>query len=294
LKVENNLLLHPATKKHLLAFISSPSNSLLISGQPGAGKKTIANTLSARLLDVDIGRLPNHPYFFTLRRPENKSEIPIDDIRALIKKTNLRVSSANPINRVALIEDSEYLSTEAQNALLKLLEEPPLGTVLILTAASEDKLLATIVSRVQRLYVLPPSLSSSLEFFSAYPKSEVQSSWRLAKGGAGLQSALLAESTEHPLKQAVEDAKTFIKLDKYQRLLMAQQLAKDRQKTLVFLEALSRILSALQSDAADKHRTRISREILAARQAIERQHNYAAANVNSRLSSLAMALDISL
>jgi ABC-type uncharacterized transport system fused permease/ATPase subunit len=92
LKVENNLLLHPATKKHLTAFISSPSNSLLISGQPGAGKKTIAKILGARLLDVDIGRLPNHPYFFTLRRPENKSEIPIDDIRALIKKTNLRVS----------------------------------------------------------------------------------------------------------------------------------------------------------------------------------------------------------
>jgi len=61
---------------------------------------------------------------------------------------------------VFIIGDAEYLSTEAANSLLKILEEPPPRVVWLLLAAEEQRLLPTIVSRCQRLELrpVPPEL----------------------------------------------------------------------------------------------------------------------------------------
>lgn len=83
----------------------------------------------------------------------SKTEIGIDDIRGL-----QRLASLPPYEgkcKVFIIDDAEHLSTEAANALLKVLEEPPQRVVWILLAAEEEHLLPTIISRCQRLALKP-------------------------------------------------------------------------------------------------------------------------------------------
>lgn len=84
---------------------------------------------------------------------DSRTEIGIDDIRGL-----QRLASLPPYEgkyKVFIIDDAEYLSTEAANSLLKILEEPPPGVVWLLLAAEEERLLPTVVSRCQRLDVKP-------------------------------------------------------------------------------------------------------------------------------------------
>ncbi|MEI9914152.1 MAG: hypothetical protein WDN66_04200 [Candidatus Saccharibacteria bacterium] len=56
--------------------------------------------------------------------------ISIDEVRAINDFLMLKVPVKRTINRIVIIEKAERLTLEAQNALLKNLEEPPLGTVL--------------------------------------------------------------------------------------------------------------------------------------------------------------------
>jgi DNA polymerase-3 subunit delta' len=84
---------------------------------------------------------------------DSKTEIGIDDIRGLQRLANLPPYEGKC--KVFIIDDAEYLSTEAANSLLKILEEPPPRVVWLLLAAEEVHLLPTIISRCQRLELKP-------------------------------------------------------------------------------------------------------------------------------------------
>jgi len=297
-QVIENLLIHPNTSGQLEAFYNHPANALLITGRPGSGKAAIAHHLTARLLDVTPDKLLSHPQFMLIEKPVDKSEIPIDSIRQLISKTSLRVptrqAGEGSINRVALLEDAGLMSTEAQNALLKLLEEPPAGTLLILTADSTDSLLPTIVSRVQTIRIIPPSLEQSVEYFKEHHQPAVASAWELSQGGPGLLSALLSQQDSHPLKAGVADAKTFLGMPPYQRIITLQELSKDKARFSGFLEALARVLSALHAQSIRSNRQKNAADLLTARQAVEEALTQNKLNANQRLTYLALVLNIPL
>jgi DNA polymerase-3 subunit delta' len=86
---------------------------------------------------------------------DSKTEIGIDDIRGLQRLANLPPYEGKC--KVFIIDDAEYLSTEAANSLLKILEEPPPRVVWLLLAAEEEHLLPTVISRCQRLELKPVS-----------------------------------------------------------------------------------------------------------------------------------------
>ncbi|MDO8461056.1 MAG: hypothetical protein Q7S38_01295 [bacterium] len=86
------------------------------------------------------------PFDINILEPkESKDKIGIEDVRILQKKMFLK-PFRSPI-KAALIKNAESLTPEAQNSLLKLIEEPPPNTIIILTASSKDSLLPTILSR---------------------------------------------------------------------------------------------------------------------------------------------------
>jgi DNA polymerase-3 subunit delta' len=94
-----------------------------------------------------------------------------------------------------LIEDANYLSIPAQNALLKILEEPNPDTIFILTVTSVINVLPTIASRTQKLEVHAGiGLNEAIEFWqdSDIPKKDIESAWRLSGGSVGLMYALLS------------------------------------------------------------------------------------------------------
>jgi DNA polymerase III subunit delta' len=150
----------------------------IVTGPPGIGKATLCYRIARFLLagdserdmfggslDVDpattAARLVAslaHPELLVLRRPYDfknkklKSEITVDEVRRL--KGFLGMGAGEGW-RVVIVDPVDELNTNAANALLKSLEEPPKRTVFLLISASPDRLLPTIRSRCRTLACAP-------------------------------------------------------------------------------------------------------------------------------------------
>lgn len=236
-----NLLLHPQTKDRLSHILNRPPHGLLITGVAGSGKSTVADYIGSELLGRSVH---NHPYVFVIN-PDEPS-IKIDHVRELKSFLKLRVpTTKDGINRLVIIVSAERMTADAQNNLLKTLEEPPEDTVLILTAESTDSLLSTIVSRAQELNILPVSPEHAKEYFGSrgIPAAKLASAYALSMGQVGLLSALLNDE-EHPLKEKVEIAKSILATPAGLRLKQVDSLAKDKPAIKLLLNALGRIAHA--------------------------------------------------
>jgi hypothetical protein len=102
----------------------------------------------------------DHPDLLWIERGAGDTRVRISQIRALQNALRLRPHEAG--RRAAVIADAEWLNQEAQNALLRLLEEPPPETSLVLVATTAAGLLATVRSRCQRV-AFRPTLASPLD-----------------------------------------------------------------------------------------------------------------------------------
>jgi DNA polymerase-3 subunit delta' len=88
-------------------------------------------------------------------RPDEKRSIKVEPARAFIARTAYRPLDGR--RRLAIIDDADLLEVGAQNALLKVLEEPPPGTCFVLVSSRADALLPTILSRCPRVRFGPLS-----------------------------------------------------------------------------------------------------------------------------------------
>jgi DNA polymerase-3 subunit delta' len=91
----------------------------------------------------------DHPDLLWVERGRDDTRVRIAQIRALQHALHLRAVEGG--RRVAVIADAEWLNLEAQNALLRTLEEPPPATSFVLVTASPSGLAATVRSRCQRV-----------------------------------------------------------------------------------------------------------------------------------------------
>jgi DNA polymerase-3 subunit delta' len=96
----------------------------------------------------------DHPDLLWVERGPDDTRVRIGQVRALQERLRLRAAEGGW--RAAVLADAEWLNQEAQNALLRLLEEPPARTTLVLVAATASGLLATVRSRCQRVVFAPP------------------------------------------------------------------------------------------------------------------------------------------
>lgn len=286
-----SILMHERTKKQLQLFTKNPSHALLITGLPGAGKGYLAQTAAAQLLGLkNLSDLEHYPYFIHVVRQEDKQEISIDAVRELIHKLQLKTPGSRGIRRVVIIEDAQLLSDEAQNSILKVLEEPPADTVIMLTAPSIRAVLPTISSRAQRLEVLPVPLKNATGYFDGeYGDKSVQSAWNLSEGALGLMIALLDDSKIHPLKSAVEDVRTLLQQDTFERLITLDKLSKDKESLTIFLEAILRVLAVLNRTSGSTNK-----RVLAGRKLVLNLQKQLADNANPRLVALELGLNLNI
>lgn len=245
------LILHPTTGDQVEQFVARPTHALLLTGPAGIGKTAVAELIAEKLLGTDPA---THPQCFTIR-PEGAT-ISIDAIRQLQKFLQLRTAGEQLIRRVVLLEHAHTLTIEAQNAFLKLLEEPPADTVIILTAHSPRALLPTVLSRVQIIAITAPAESQLQSLMQASGKSaEIQrQSWFLSDGLPGLLQALLYEA-DHPLLESIDQAKTVLQKQTFERLTMVDGLSKQKDAVVGMVEALERIAQAGLTGAAAKQDT---------------------------------------
>ncbi|MBI4033661.1 hypothetical protein HY379_01545 [Candidatus Saccharibacteria bacterium] len=290
----NRLLLHPKTKKQLGYFLQRPISPLLILGERGGGKLKLAYSIAVSVLGTGSKtQLASYPYFFHGAKPEGKQDIPIDTIREIIRFMRLKTPGNSLIRRFVLIEDANYLNIEAQNAFLKLLEEPNDDTLIVLTAPNELSLLPTIVSRCQVIRAHPVSLKQAADFYGGrYGNRKTESAWRLSQGSPSLLEALLSEEESHPLKQAIDQAKTFLGQSKYERLMMLDKTARSKDELKLFLEAFAKILAALHRAAVAKNKLKQAQNLAADRKLTLGCIDALDKNANTRLLSLNFILNL--
>lgn len=245
-------VLHPAARQTLDDYLQHPAHALLLVAPSGAGKLTVAQYLASKLLDTTEAKLVSHPYF-KLVTIAGKQSISIEQIREIIHFMSLRTTGQTDVSRVVIIENAHLLTTQAQNALLKTIEEPPARSVIILTSPSELGILPTIRSRVQQVTLLPPDADTIREHFKgAGLKTEnIEKALLMSDGLPGLTSALLQEDTEHPLVAASAVARDILQKTTFERLLLIDDLSKERQLWLDTLFMLGRMadISIRKSDA---------------------------------------------
>ncbi len=244
-----NIALNPITEKQLRQFIGQPSHALALIGPTGSGKTFAAFWIIGKILK---GRFNTYSYpYFRLVAAEGLS-ITIEQIRDLAGFLKLKTTGAVGLRRFIVIEHAEALTLEAQNAFLKLLEEPPGDTLIILTLASHNGVLPTILSRAQRLRLRKPE-RQRLEKSINLPLKEFSQLYSLSDGLPGLLVALGENSSEHPLVNAIAEAKKLLNATRFERLQLADELARKKTDMASLLEAIGRIAKA-GLNAASQHK----------------------------------------
>jgi hypothetical protein len=227
-----NLAIHPTTQAQLDRFMAAPSHAVLLTGTTGIGKTSLANYLAERL--------QVQPAYMRRITSLDGKAIGIEPIRELEHFLSLAVPGRAAIKRVIIIEQSQLLGIEAQNALLKTLEEPPVDTVIIMTAPSVQSLLPTIQSRLQTIAVIKPAKA---ELAAVLPSDKFDVVYAISGGLPGLLQALVADES-HPLTTAVAVARQLLGQSSYERLLQVDRLSKDKQlaqDTLAILQQMAHI-----------------------------------------------------
>lgn len=247
-----NLLINNETAAELAEFVKKPSNNLLISAPPGSGKTAIAEHVCSNILEVSSRALKSYPYFSHIR--SNNDSISIELVRELNGFLSLKPVSSKSISRAVIIEDADLMTKEAQNALLKTLEEPPKDTIIILTSSQPQKLLATVRSRAPLIRVKPVTQRQAVDYFKKLGHSEqdIAKAFKLSGGQVGLLRALLENPDEHPLAVMINKVKEILSADPFERLCKAQGLVNDKAQLATALTAMKKIASAGLEAAAKK------------------------------------------
>ena len=176
---------HESAWQQLAAQWSNRPNAWLLTGRRDTGKTAFARHLAQALLceqpqaeHQPCGNCPSchlfaqgsHPDYYELA-PELPAEgesarkllqIKIDAVRAVLAP--LLQSSVRGGLRVVLVQPAETMNTQAANALLKMLEEPPESVVFLLVTHSKDRLLPTIKSRCRPFLLPAPSAEEALGY----------------------------------------------------------------------------------------------------------------------------------
>lgn len=223
------LLMNPTTDQQVQAFLGSPTHALTLVGPAGSGKARLADYIIGRVLQTDS--INDYPYFRRLQSIDDKA-IGIELIRELRDFLTFKVPSQKTWHRAVLIDGADDLTLEAQNAMLKLLEEPPLGTFFVLTATSPNALLPTIRSRSVTLTMHAPS-KHDLEQALAdqFDATEIKQAYAMSDGLPELMEELL-QNKDHQLWQAADLAKQLLAQSRYERLLQVDGLAKNKAAAL--------------------------------------------------------------
>lgn len=241
--MSQGLVLHPSTQVAVDRYLARPAQSILITGAAGSGLSTLGQNIAASLLGISAEKLKEHPYARIITPEDDK--ISITKIRDLQQFVSLQVPSPNPIGRAILIDDAHAMTREAQNALLKLLEEPPKQTVILLVSRQPQHLLPTIVSRVQQLRVAMPGESEVLEYIESRGYDRVRASQLLLATNQNVAETIrMLESGSEGSDKVIQLVKQALSAEPFERLIMIDRDLKEKSVARAFVNTLCTVASS--------------------------------------------------
>ena len=236
-------------------------HAIIIEGEKGLGRHILSEFLSSAILctgnsspcgecrSCRMSIAHSHPDISTVAPEDKKKNIAVAQIRELRQSAFIKPHLGN--RRVFIIDKAETMNEQAQNTLLKILEEPPAGVYFLLLTESAKAMLETVLSRCVTFKLAPPPRSEAVEWIigNIKPKRDVELIKRAldeSKGNIGRAVELLRKrNSDSP--EAI--AKTFSELlfsgDEYTMLLTLNKFQQDRPKADVFLSSFKYEISLL-------------------------------------------------
>ncbi|MBQ8894668.1 MAG: AAA family ATPase [Clostridia bacterium] len=178
----SKLLGNPEIKRELER--GSFAHAYLITGEPGMGKKTLARLMAQKLTEDAKGLAlrDEHPDVLWLAPKEGGRQIPVDEVRAFRQEAYV-LPNQSP-KKVLIIDRCDCLNDSGQNAILKILEEPPAHVVFLLLASGREAMLPTIRSRCVIWEMQPVEEAEGAAFLEArYPDADRIRTLLKAAGG---------------------------------------------------------------------------------------------------------------
>lgn len=235
------------------------SHAYLFDGEGGSGKRTLAQIFAMLLLcrDKDLQALHpepcghcascikvsggNHPdlIFVTHEKP---NLISVDEIRTQVVET-VPVRPYESPYKVYIIDDADKMNPQAQNALLKTLEEPPSYVVILLLSDNRDAMLPTVLSRCVSLSLRPLSNAAVVgyltdEFHLSTREAELIASY--AQGNIGrAKAAAMSGDFSSLLTGALRILTNIRKMGERDAIAAIADLAKEKQSVYEYLDVFT-------------------------------------------------------
>ena len=220
------------------------SHAHIIVGEDGIGKSNLANKLSR----IILGKFEERDYIDIINYRCKKASFGVDDVREIVDEINKKPFEGD--KKVIIIYDGNKLTVQAQNALLKTIEEPPKGVYIILLCESLELILDTIKSRCQ-IYKLTPLTKEDVRLYidrineDSFSQEEINAAIAYSEGMPGRAEAFLRDSSLKELRNTLVDLLFLITKSNPKELLDFEA------KLIVFKDKKEDILNILASFIRD-------------------------------------------
>lgn len=294
----------------LAAFVNGGRfpHALLLEGPEGSGRRTFAREIAAALFcrgeHKPCGSCnqcrkvleQNHPDVEYYGGDGSRRSFHIDTIRQL--RQNAWLLPGEAPCRVCVLCGAENMTDQAQNALLKILEEPPEHTVFILTAENRAMLLPTILSRVQTIRLEPLTPVEILPVLRERCPDQPGEKLEWAAETADTIGQALALLADESLQKHAQLAQRMLELlcngSEYDLLTAVEPVSRKREDLLEVCTQLRQLLTAELTRAASGGESRFStRRITRMLEALDDLLPRVQQNGNTLLLSTLLALRLS-
>ena len=230
-------------------------HTVLIEGDEGTGRKTFAGLVAAAILcegaktELPCGECRHcikvskgiHPDISVLEGAGGARSFHIDTVRQMRADAAVRPNEAE--SRVFLLLDVQNMSVQAQNALLKIVEEPPRGVHFIMICKNREQMLETIRSRASILTMEAPGTDVCFEYLAKRLPEQDEDNIRAAaiKTGGNIGKAILMleqQQEDSDLALAREGLYSLLRGDELSALEGMRSLERDREGFLRYLASM--------------------------------------------------------